>query len=138
MLQTLSVQLLESMRGTRGMKGVILHALCQALPCDAHFHLTSPRKTRVLANCYEFLGFHRMKVDVPYPLFFSIRLALWTRDRAEVRAGPSISMTRSKHSVFIKQTKLDVANPFSFSSVQLLESMRGTRGMKRVILHTIC
>ena len=32
-------------------------------------------------------------------------------------AGPSISMTRSKHSVFIKQTKLDVANPFSFSSV---------------------
>ena len=58
-----------------------------------------------------------MKVDVPYPLFFSIRLALWTRDRAEMRAGPSISITRSKHSVFIEQTKLDVANPFSFSSV---------------------
>ena len=30
-------------------------------------------------------------------------------------AGPSISMTRSKHSVFIEQTKLYVANPFSFS-----------------------
>ena len=83
-----------------------------------------------------------MKVDVPYPLFFSIRLALWTRDRAEVQAGPSISITRSKHPVFIEQTKLDVANPFSFSfscsSVQLLESMRGARGMKRVILHIIC
>ena len=56
-----------------------------------------------------------MKVDVPNPLF--IRLALWTRDRAEVRAGPSISITHSKHSVFNEQTKLDVANPFSFSSV---------------------
>ena len=52
-----------------------------------------------------------------YPLFFSIRLALWTRDRAEMQAGPSISITRSKHPVFIEQTKLDVANPFSFSSV---------------------
>ena len=31
------------------------------------------------------------------------------------QSGPLISMTRSKHLVFIEQTKLDVANPFSFS-----------------------
>ena len=68
-----------------------------------------------------------MKVDVQYPRFFSIKLALWTRDRAEVRAGSSISMTRSKHSVFNKQTKLDVANPFS-SVVRIDEGNEGNEG----------
>ena len=75
--------------------------------------------------------FQSVKVDVPHPLFFSIKLALWIRDGVEVQAGPSISMTRSKHSVFIKQSKLDVANPFSsvqFSSVQFSSVVRIDEG----------
>ena len=101
-----------------------------------------PEENEGLGKLLRIPRFSSMKADVPHPRFFSIKLALWTRDRAEVKRARQfrwhVQNTRfswSKLSCMLQTLSVSVSVSVS---VQLLESMRRTRGMKRVILHTMC